>query len=387
MTDPSVAFFRFVRRAWQLPLLLALGALAACESTTLSLAPLNEILADLDDVVAENEIVVLAETKDAAQTLAMRSRPLGYRVRTTEELTALGMTQLVLDVPAGRTAMQAIGELERLAPGITAGANHAYRAQGVASPRTYAAEAIGWANASCTMRHPVGVLDSGGSLESGALSVTDFTGGRPSADDHGAEIVRQLSSPDLFTQAQVHLGVVVRNSDGAAGEAGVDDLIRGIDGFLARGVRIMNVSLSGPYNMLLDRAVQRASQRGAIIVAAVGNDGPQAKPRYPAAFRQVIAVTAVDAADQPYQRAVRGRHVDVAAPGVQIFIDYKDGLYRTGTSYAAPYVTALLAAGEQHPVSVREARKMIYARTDDLGAEGRDAIYGVGRLNAQSACQ
>jgi len=54
-------------------------------------------------------------------------------------------------------------------------------------------------------------------------------------------------------------------------------------------VRVVNISLAGPYNRTLDRGIQRAVDKGMIIVAAVGNDGAQALPLYPAALKDVIA--------------------------------------------------------------------------------------------------
>ena len=77
--------------------------------------------------------------------------------------------------------------------------------------------------------------------------------------------------------------------------AGADALIQSLDWLAGQNVRIVNISLAGPYNKILEIAVDEAAARGLILVASVGNFGSNAGPFYPAAFDNVIAATAVDA--------------------------------------------------------------------------------------------
>ena len=86
------------------------------------------------------------------------------------------------------------------------------------------------------------------------------------------------------------------------------------------------------------------------MIAAAGNDGPRAEPAYPAAYDSVIAVTAVDRSGTIYRRAIRGAHVDLAAQGVEVWTaaSVKGARWKTGTSFAAPYVTAAVALWLQH---------------------------------------
>ncbi len=83
-------------------------------------------------------------------------------------------------------------------------------------------------------------------------------------------------------------------------------------------VEIINLSLAGPDNPVLARAVADAHAADIPLVAAMGNAGPRAEPAYPAAYEGVVAVTAVDAGHAVYRRAGQGLHVDFAAPGVGI---------------------------------------------------------------------
>ena len=98
-------------------------------------------------------------------------------------------------------------------------------------------------------------------------------------------------------------------------------LVMAIEALTARGVKVINLSLAGPANPLLQRAIDVASAAGVIIVAAAGNEGPAAGPAYPAAYSGVIAVTAVDRNLAVYRRANRGDYVDIAAPGVEVPVD------------------------------------------------------------------
>lgn len=118
-----------------------------------------------------------------------------------------------------------------------------------------------------------------------------------------------------------------------------------------------------------------------VIVAAVGKGGASSPAMFPAALPNVAAVTAVDADGRIFRNAVRGPHVDFAAPSVDIFLpSMAGGRYATGTSMAAPFVTARLAArAERNPNALRST-------VVDLGFPGRDPIYGFGLVQAAGAC-
>ena len=80
------------------------------------------------------------------------------------------------------------------------------------------------------------------------------------------------------------------------------------------------MSFAGPHDPELERRLADARKRGVILIAAAGNAGPKSKPLYPAADRNVIAVTATDADDRLFAEANRGGHIAVAAPGVDILL-------------------------------------------------------------------
>ena len=77
-------------------------------------------------------------------------------------------------------------------------------------------------------------------------------------------------------------------------------LLKAMDWSLANGARVINLSLAGPRDPLMEKAVAAAAAKGVIMIAAAGNNGDKAPPAYPAAYADVIAVTAIDARDQLY---------------------------------------------------------------------------------------
>jgi subtilisin family serine protease len=141
---------------------------------------------------------------------------------------------------------------------------------------------------------------------------------------------------------------------------GAADRIAAALGWLdQQDVGVVNISLVGPSNALLARAVSAMQARGHLLVAAVGNDGPAAPPLYPASYPGVVGVTGVDRRGRPLPEAARGPQVKFAAPGSQM-VSAAPGTppYRQvrGTSFAAPIVAALLAQRLPRPDRAAAAR-------------------------------
>ena len=132
---------------------------------------------------------------------------------------------------------------------------------------------------------------------------------------------------------------------------------------------MINISLVGPPNRLVERAVNAIRARGINLVAAVGNDGPAAPPQYPASYGGVVAVTGVDARGRALPEAGKAAHLDFAAPGADMAAALPGQGYAKvrGTSFAAPLATARLAlsgsvqrlAGEAQPGKGRIGRGIV----------------------------
>ncbi|WP_348648845.1 S8 family serine peptidase [Rhizobium leguminosarum] len=182
-----------------------------------------------------------------------------------------------------------------------------------------------------------------------------------------------------------------QRSGKSADIANIYDLVRALDMLVQRDVKVVNLSLTGPANAVLEKSVKAATESGMILVAAAGNDGPNAKPVYPAAYDDVIAVTAVDKGRNPYRRAVRGDYIDIAAPGVGVWTaaSISGARQKTGTSFAAPFITAavsVLIAGDPD-MSHESLEAKIRQFTDDIGKPGKDPVFGWGLLNASRLCE
>jgi subtilisin family serine protease len=218
---------------------------------------------------------------------------------------------------------------------------------------------------------------------------------RASDSAHGSAVAGLMAGrpekgvPGLLPNSTVFAADVFRTTRSGNSTTTAAFLAQGIDWLIARDVDVINISVAGPENALVENAVKAAMARNIPIVASAGNDGPNANPTYPAAYTGVIAVTAVDSRMRHYRSANRGGFVTIAAPGVGVWTPSKDGgEYRNGTSYASPFVSAVVAALRHgRDLSVKELRRELAARTLDLGPPGRDPMYGWGLVKGQDICR
>lgn len=349
------------------------------------------------DLVDDDEVIALLPRTESREALLSAADMQGYRVLDTTPLPSLGQIMITFAKPVDVTGADAIAALETAEPASTVGINHAYRLQldgAVPDARSYAQALIEWPAAGCRARGPVGIIDTAvdrdaPTLDRVQITSREFAGGRNVSTRHGTEVASLLADPRLLRGVTIYsAGVVGRTRNGGAA-AGADDLIRALDWLAGQGVQVVNLSLAGPYNKLLDLAVTEAASRGMILVAAVGNAGPGGAPLYPAAFQPVIAVTAVNADRDIYKNAVHGAFVDFAAPGVDVFVPSGEGgRFVTGTSIAAPFVTARILAdqGLMNTQNASELRGRLATVSEDLGSPGSDPVFGDGLPKAAGLC-
>jgi subtilisin family serine protease len=137
--------------------------------------------------------------------------------------------------------------------------------------------------------------------------------------------------------------------------------------------------------------MRNAAAKGIVLIAASGNMGPKSPPLYPAADPNVIAVTATDETDRLFPQAVRGPHVAVAAPGVDVAVPAPGDAYQltTGTSVAAAHVSGVAALLlERHPsVNARTVLEVLTSTARNLNPKGRDDQYGWGLIDPGAALQ
>jgi minor extracellular protease Epr len=203
---------------------------------------------------------------------------------------------------------------------------------------------------------------------------------------HGSAVVGQLVGQGAGLQAltpQASLAVasvMYQREDGSQG-ATLINLLAALDWLAARRVTVINMSLAGPPNRILEQAIAALAGKKQLLVAAVGNDGPAAPALYPAAYPGVIGATAVDGKRRIYRWANRGDQVVFAAYGVGVKAVGIGGrlAVESGTSMAAPVVSAFVAC--LPPATDGEtAVEQLAKHSIDLGEPGRDTTFGYGLL-------
>ncbi|HZX26690.1 MAG TPA: S8 family serine peptidase, partial [Telluria sp.] len=261
---------------------------------------------------------------------------LGLDEERRSTIEPLGLTLVVLRVPAGLSTAAALEALRARDPAGSYDFDHVYTQSGAAS----GAPAAG-AGASAR----VGLVDGGVDTAHPVFAharITRWGCAQPHPSRHGTQVAALLvgSAPPFRGGApDGELYAADIYCDNPAG--GAADSIAAALGWLAeQRVGVVNLSVVGPPNALLERAVAAMVKRGHLLVAAVGNDGPAAAPLYPASYPGVVGVTAVDRRGRPLPEAARGPQVMFAAPGHQMVSADPDGAFTAvrGTSFAAPIV-------------------------------------------------
>lgn len=306
----------------------------------------------------------LATAPDAATLDAVRA--IGFEVvRRVDEGDALGLEIVVLHDMRARGAKRAMRDLRAAAPEGEFAYQHVYLPAGVQGAAPAAVQATPQAAR-------VGLVD-GGVANAPALSsvaVRRFgCDGRTVPDAHATAVAVRLAGGTRDTLYAADLWCGDRVGRATLG------LVQALGWMAREKVPVINVSLVGPDNPVLARAVQALVARGHVVVAAVGNDGPAAPPLYPAAYPGVIGVSGVDAKLRVLPESASGPQVDFSAPGV---VDART----RGTSFAAPLVARVAAqvVDAPSPDAATRAARELARRARDLGAPGRDPRYGDGYL-------
>jgi hypothetical protein len=366
--------------------------------------------ADADEVgfkprQAQRSIVAAGLTDRDVARLAAR----GYLVEAqTKGVLAPRVVRLRL--PQGVSLDQARRAVRVADAAATADLDHFYYtdegAPGCSGAECEPVSLIGWnvtAADQCGAMPVIGVIDTGIDLDHEALKGQSIEvlkgpqGGSPSQRDHGTAVAALLvgragsNAPGLLPGGRVLAVDAFYRDTGTVDRTDVATLVAAMEMLAERGVRVINMSLSGPPNEVLRSAIEAAQAKGIVVVAAAGNGGAKAEPFYPAAYPGVIAVTAVDRQLNVYQRATHGDYIDLAAPGVELSVAVSGHgrVTKSGTSYAVPFISA--AAAVMHATNPRMDSKSLRAKlegsTRDLGLPGRDPTYGYGLIQMSHLCR
>jgi len=246
----------------------------------------------------------------------------------------------------------------------------------------------------------IAVIDSGVDLrhpELAGMIVESFdaVGFGDKVHSHGTAIAGAIVAHARLTGVAPAARILAaRAFSGQRGGRGGKDgstfsIVQAIDWAVAHDARIINMSFAGPRDPKIEENLAAAGKKGIVLVAAAGNDGPKSPPLYPAAYPFVIAVTATDEEDRLLSAANRGRHIAVAAAGVDLWLPAPNGDYQmtTGTSFAAAEVSGAVALLiERKPDLDSEAvRRVLMSTARDLGPKGFDPDFGAGLVDAYQA--
>jgi filamentous hemagglutinin family protein len=240
---------------------------------------------------------------------------------------------------------------------------------------------------------PVAVIDSEIDVQHpdlvGVVSETfDATGTASNPHAHGTGMAGAIASHRRLlgiAPGVKILAVKAFDETNTSAEATSFQILKGIDWAVSKNVRIINMSFAGPRDLMMERALQKAYDRGIVLIAAAGNAGPKSPPLYPAADVNVIAVSASDYADKPFAMANRGKHIAVAAPGVDVLVPSPKGSYQltTGTSVAAAHVSgvAALLLESKPTLTPKEVRAILTGTAKPVALKGAAEIFGAGLVD------
>jgi len=354
-----------------------------------ALVKANPKLLDMDplgNAIVRGQVLAIAPSAQGLES----ARRLGFTVGSPVDLGDLGLKMVLLVAPMGQSASQGIDRLRATDPDGIYDFNHLYAV--VSSAERTGAAPLGTPGARRRVHGVrIGLIDAGAlaahpTLGGVHIEQKGFAPGGVVASRHGTAVASLIAGDsDRFSGeapgSDLYIADVYGNT--AAGGSALA-VVQALGWLTDQGVPVINVSLVGPRNALLDAALKAVVGRGVLVVAAVGNDGPASPPLYPAAYAGVVGVTAVDSRDMVILEAVRGPQVLFAAPGADMNAADLGTGYSTvrGTSFAAPIVAARLATLHRK-IGLEDARLALSSlerEAKDLGPKGRDDIYGYGLI-------
>ena len=364
---------------------------------------IEEVIGEINgEKIFSRDWLVLAEADALAD---LRSK--GYDIVEERALAALGFSLARVTAPATYDPAADSGQLLATlsTPGLTLDFNHVYAiaepalaantgtetnqrqpiepASVLTLPEARPVRALGMVDSSVATGHSL--------LQQAQIRQKVFLTADQQQDwAHGTAVASILVGQGegyrgLLPKASLYSASVFFVHPGEGEITTAEYLLQALDWLVSEQVTIINMSLVGPPNRLLNKVIEQMCQQGTVIIAAVGNSGPNSPARFPAAYPCAIGVTAIDRRHRIYRRAVRGGHVDISAYGVDL-LHAGDPLTArsSGTSFAAPFVSAYLAAYAPGNGKIDQSwLNSVFSASTDLGVPGRDEIYGHGLLPAE----
>lgn len=348
-----------------------------------------------------NELIV----SDPPQAFTASIAGLGYTVVESTRLNNLGISMYRLRIPAGTTVEEARRSLAASYPGIVLDANHHYQPQG--GPGEFSAKLpralAGWsaAKAGCGAGIRLGMIDAAVDVNHPALKGQDVEfrsfnrgGTRTGTPDHGTAVAAiMVGRPEwggLLPGATLKAGNMFETNEVGREVGSAVGLVKSIDWLLGEKLHVINFSVAGSDNTVVRGVIDKVKAKNLIMVAAAGNWGTDQRPAYPAAYSEVIAVTAFGEKGVQYSHANFGTYIDFAAPGVDVYVAAPGGTGKieSGTSFASPFISVLsaLEVARGRADDITALQKLFTQTLIDLGPQGKDKLFGWGFVAKQPAC-
>lgn len=320
---------------------------------------------------------------DLSSSTLSAAQARGFRVIETQRLESLSRNVVRLAVPQGLSSLEARSQLLAIDPRAVVDLVHYYGLNLTAGSHGKRTRAPKVATRIHSPPLTIGMIDTSVTRHASlaeAEIVPWAAGNLASAPvEHGTAVASILANEGgtRIYAANIFRGPSSRPFTSA------DVIAQALEWMIAHDVPVVNMSLAGPRNAILDRLIRDALARGHQVVAAAGNGGPTAPPAYPAAVPGVIAVTAVDKDLHIYRYANHGRYISVAAKGVAVVAARSAGGFAefNGTSFATPHVAGWMARCRADGTSAGACSERLRQAARDLGPSGFDDIYGHGFID------
>ena len=165
----------------------------------------------------------------------------------------------------------------------------------------------------------------------------------------------------------------------------LSDVAAGIEWTADQGHEVGSMSLGGSESSTVKDACQYAYEEGVLLVAAAGNDGSCTDcVSYPAAYEEVMAISATSEDDSLASFSSTGPEIELAAPGEDVYSTVIGG-YDTfsGTSMACPHVSGAGGQLMGNGYTNTEARDRLKSTAENIGLS--DNEQGEGLLDVAAA--
>lgn len=345
---------------------------------------------DNNDIIY-SEILLVSDSLKSAEAHRRLLQSYGLRIKQRKPLKALDMVLSRFRVPPEQDPRQLMQQLREQLPDLAVEFNRRYYLLGGPSSN---AKQYGRQHTGLTQHNGEGVtlamLDAKVETKHPALNHAhiehyDVTGKDTPASQHGTAVASLLVGKQFVQGALPQARLIAVNIF----YPGADERLQTQSHWWLEGLNqvmsstpkphAINMSFGGSYSSVIAGVLNQLSAQNVRLVAAAGNSGADSEVFFPASHPKVVAVTAVDSHNKRYRQAPRSLSKPaVAAPGVDIWAADKGskGFYATGTSFAAPWVTALLALNNQQGNSLEQTLSL----SKDLGSSGFDSDFGMGLI-------